>query len=84
MVEKADVIVKGMAVSPYRLGGKYLTVGGEVVRLEQVTNFDTSYQTMACRMGVHRYTARDFGRVTGTDHNNPDPRNLRYPPVEIV
>jgi len=73
-----------MKETPYRLGGKYLTVGGEVVRLTGISNFDTSYQTMECNRGIHRYTARDFGRVTGTDWNNPDPLNLLYPPVEIV
>lgn len=73
----------GTAPSPYQLGHHYRTVGGDVVRLISCHSAHDSYQTMACKDNVHRYTNRDFGRVTGTKWDEPDPRNLVYPP-EIV
>jgi hypothetical protein len=61
---------------PFILGNRYRTVGGDLVKLVEVANAGTVYETMACEAGVHRYTTRDFGRVTGTPLDNPDPRNL--------
>lgn len=79
-------IATGMYPSPYQLGHSYRTVGGDVVRLVGCENATDTYQTMCCKDRVHRYTARDFGRVTGTswEPGRADPRNLRYPPEPVI
>lgn len=64
---------------PYRLGNRYMTQGGEEVTLNQVANYGTSYESMCDAAGVHRYTRRDFGRVTGSAHDYSDLRNI--PPL---
>lgn len=64
---------------PYRLGNRYMTQGGEEVTLNQVANYGTSYESMCDDAGVHRYTRRDFGRVTGSSHDYSDQRNI--PPI---
>lgn len=64
---------------PYRLGNRYMTQGGEEVTLNQVANYGTSYESMCDDVGVHRYTRRDFGRVTGSAHDYSDQRNI--PPL---
>jgi hypothetical protein len=58
------------------LGNIYRTVGGDLVKLVKVSNEGTSYETMACAKGIHRYTQRDYGRVTATDSKKPDSNNL--------
>jgi hypothetical protein len=64
---------------PYRVGNRYMTQGGEEVTLNQVANYGTSYESMCDDAGVHRYTRRDFGRVTGSAHDYSDQRNI--PPL---
>ncbi|WP_312784635.1 hypothetical protein [Brevundimonas sp.] len=64
---------------PFVVGNQYRTQGGDMVRFVSVHRAGTSYETMADEDGVHRYTMRDFGRVTGTDHDYSDPRNT--PPL---
>lgn len=64
---------------PYVLGNQYRTQGGDLVKLVTVANAGTSYESMACEAGVHRYTRRDLGRVTGSPHDYSDPRNI--PPL---
>lgn len=61
---------------PFIVGNRYRTVGGDLVRLVEVHRAGTMYETMTDEEGVHRYTSRDFGRGTGTDHHKPDPRNI--------
>ena len=75
-------------VPPAYLPGKtYLNLKGEPVSIiaygDNVDLHGTSYETVRDDLNVHRYNRRDFGRVTGTNHNIPDPRNLRYPPEEF-
>lgn len=64
---------------PFMVGNTYRTQGGELVRFVSVSNEGTDYETMADEAGVHRYTRRDFGRVTGSAHDYSDPRNV--PPL---
>lgn len=64
---------------PFLLGNQYFTQDGELVRFVAVHHEGTSYETMEDEEGVNRYTRRDFGRVTGTDHNYSDSRNT--PPL---
>lgn len=80
---KVNALVPPPPPPPYRLNEAYRTLGGEYVMLVSIANAGTTYETMACEHGVHRYTARadDHGRVTGTPTDPPDPRNLVYPPV---
>ncbi|PLP60694.1 hypothetical protein CYK37_06125 [Mesorhizobium loti] len=54
----------------------YRTVSGDFVKLVAIANKGTWYETMADDEGVHRYTRHDFGKVTGTDHKNPDRRYI--------
>lgn len=68
-----------LAPSPFKLGEKYLTLAGDEVVFVHISNEQTTYETMCCDKGIHRYTRRDYGRCTGTDHNNPDPLNVRIP-----
>lgn len=66
---------------PYRVGRSYKTQGGQTVRFVGVANAGTVYETMFDEHGVHRYTTRDFGRVTGTAHDYSDPRNVPPPSI---
>lgn len=54
---------------PFRVGNYYQTLAGEWVLFCQVHNKGSGYETMSDQFGVHRYTDRDFGRVTGTAHD---------------
>jgi hypothetical protein len=54
---------------PFRLGNEYQTQAGDWVRFETVHNEGKDYETMADQHGHHRYTRRDFGRVTGAAHD---------------
>lgn len=64
----------------YLVGHSYKQRNKNTVLIIGVSNFNTEAETVYSMDGngtvVHRYNRRDFGRVTGTDHNNPDPRNL--------
>lgn len=62
---------------PFVLGNFYRTQGGSLIRFVKVHNEGTSYETFEDESGIHRYTQRDFGRVTGTCHEYSDPRNVR-------
>lgn len=64
----------------FLVGHSYKQLDGCVVLVLGVSNPNTSYETVYT-MGndgnvIHRYNRRDFGRCTGSDHENPDPRNL--------
>lgn len=61
---------------PFVLGNFYRTQGGQLIRFVEVHNEGTSHETMTDESGVHRYTQRDFGRVTGTCHEYSEPRNV--------
>lgn len=61
------------------VGNRYRTQAGETVRFVRVHNEGTDYETMEDEQGINRYTRRDFGRVTGSDHEYSDPRNT--PPL---
>lgn len=73
-----------VGISPFRLGGTYQTKNGKFVTLIGESNKGNSYHTMYCEKGIHRYVARDFGRVTGTDFDCSDPRCLVMPPIEPI
>lgn len=64
----------------YLVGHSYKQRDKNTVLIIGVDNFNTEAETVYSMDGngtvIHRYNRRDFGRVTGTDHNNPDPRNL--------
>lgn len=64
----------------YLVGHSYKQLNKNTVLIVGVANFNTNGETVYSvdpdGNTVHRYNRRDFGRVTGTDHNNPDPRNL--------
>lgn len=64
------------AVGIFKVGETYETYGGDKVKFVGVSeeNEGTTYETMFDEKGVHRYTIRDFGRITGT-HN--DLRNIK-------
>ncbi|MDT8925239.1 hypothetical protein RBE51_20815 [Pseudomonas taiwanensis] len=61
---------------PFVVGNFYRTLGGSLVRFVRTHNEGMMHETMEDEAGIHRYTRRDFGRVTGTDHHTPDPRNV--------
>ncbi|WP_177339531.1 hypothetical protein [Pseudomonas sp. Leaf58] len=61
---------------PFVAGNFYRTLGGVLVRFVRTHNEGMMHETMEDEAGIHRYTRRDFGRVTGTDHHTPDPRNV--------
>jgi hypothetical protein len=64
----------------FLVGHTYLQLNGSPVTIIGKTNDNTESETVysidSNGNTIHRYNRRDFGRVTGTDHNNPDPRNL--------
>lgn len=65
---------------PFVVGGYYQQLDGKWVKFVGVGGMPgTSYETMYDENGIHRYTRRDYGRVTGTSHDYPDLRNT--PPV---
>lgn len=61
---------------PFVVGNFYRTLGGAQVRFVRTHHEGMGHETMEDEAGIHRYTRRDFGRVTGTDHHPPDPRNV--------
>lgn len=71
--------IVGSQPVPYVVGNHYRTTAGDMVRFVTVSSEGTSYETMADESGIHRYTRRDFGRVTGSPHDYSDPRNV--PPL---
>ncbi|MBD8088848.1 hypothetical protein IFT48_02565 [Pseudomonas fluorescens] len=75
MIKAADEPM-GVVLVPFQVGNTYQTLEGKLVRFVKVHNEGNSYESMEDESGVNRYTRRDFGRVCGTDHNNPDPRNV--------
>lgn len=62
-----------------KVGDVYNAFDGSQIRLVGVSkeNAGTIYETMFDEEGVHRYSTRDFGRVTGT---KDDPRSLNLGP----
>lgn len=68
----------------FELGKSYRTQGGNVVTVVKVNNENRGYETVQCDdpingdpEGGHRYNRPgDLGRVTGTNHDGSDPRNL--------
>jgi Ribosomal protein L7/L12 C-terminal domain len=75
----------GVPLSPpmFLVGHSYKQRDKNTVLILGVSNFNTTGETVYSMdptgAVVHRYNRRDFGRVTGTDHNVPDPRNLEIP-----
>lgn len=64
----------------YLVGHSYKQINKNTILILGVSNFNTDGETVYSMdehgIVIHRYNRRDFGRVTGTDHNDPDPRNL--------
>lgn len=64
----------------FLVGHSYKQLDGCTVMVLGVSNPNTSYETVYTLGNdgnvIHRYNRRDFGRCTGSDHQNPDPRNL--------
>ena len=64
----------------YLVGRAYKQLDGNTTLVIGTTNIGTSYETVysidSMSNIIHRYNRRDFGRCTGTDHDNPDPRNF--------
>jgi len=73
---------QGQEPVPFVLGNQYLTQSGEWVRFVTIANEGTDYESMADEKGCHRYTRRDFGRVTGSAHDYSDPLNT--PPLYLA
>lgn len=68
---------------PLYLGQTYRTQDGKAVTMRTLHNAGTEYETMLGTDGLQRYSRRidDSGRVTGTNHDYSDPRNIaREPP----
>jgi hypothetical protein len=68
-----------MKREPFKVGNWYLTIGGRWICIKRKTNVDSYYETVVCSQGIHRYSnpnREDFGRVTGSNHDFSDPRNL--------
>ena len=66
---------KRLWIEPFRIGNTYRTRRGEHAKLIGKANEGTSYETVFCEKGVHRYSNRpipDMGRCTGrpSDHEN--------------
>jgi len=67
--------------SMFKVDETYETLGGEYVEIVGIHGAGTDHETVfSISPGgreVNRYNRRDYGRVTGTDHESPDPRNLK-------
>ena len=50
----------------WNIGDVATTRGGQKVLIVAISNVDTSYETVVCYKGIHRYNRRDYGRTTGT------------------
>lgn len=64
-------LLNHLEIAPFEVGQTYKMVGGGEVTLVGVSNEGTRYETMHCADNVHRYTRRDFGRVTGSSFDDP-------------
>lgn len=66
--------------SMYTIGRIYRQLDGQEVLIVGIANRGTDHETVySIAPGgdpIHRYSRRDFGRVTGTSFDRPDPRNL--------
>lgn len=69
-----------LAPPMFLVGQAYKQLDGCTVLILGVSNPNSSYETVYSMSSdgtvIHRYNRRDFGRCTGSDHQNPDPRNL--------
>lgn len=72
----------GLVPVPFVVGNSYQQQDGKWIRFVKVYREGTDYETMEDENGVHRYTSRDFGRVTGTSHDYSEPMNT--PPLYTV
>ena len=74
--------------SMFKVGETYKTVSGQEVTIAGIVHkgleHECVYTVNEHGPRIHRYNRRDFGRVTGTDHNNPDPDNLVEIPMRPV
>lgn len=75
VIQTADK-AEGMVPAAFQLGNSYRTLEGKLVRFVKIHNEGKNHETMEDESGVNRYTQRDLGRVTGSDHHTPDPRNV--------
>lgn len=65
----------------FKEGRAYRCLNGEMVTVLECKNEIRGYETTLGSDGIHRYNRTtgfggDQGRVTGTDHDNPDPHNF--------
>lgn len=71
---------EGLNPPKFMVGHTYKQVDGNNVVILGTSNANTSFETVYSIDSkgncIHRYNRRDFGLCTGTDHFNPDPRNL--------
>jgi hypothetical protein len=75
-------------VPRFKEGRRYRCMDGQMVTVLECVNSFRGYETVRisrtsenCPQGIHCYNrstglGRDQGRVTGTDHDFSDPRNL--------
>ncbi len=63
----------------FHVGTRYFTQAGEIVRFVGVSHEGSDYETMFDEDGRHRYTRRDYGRLTGTCHEYSNPGNTPPP-----
>lgn len=69
--------------SPFIEGNWYVTQAGARVRCLGFKGVGTTHETWYDAANVHRYSRRDFGRVTGSAHDYSEPRNC-LPPGYVV
>lgn len=72
---------ENLAPPMFLVGMTYLQLDKTPALIVGVANYGTSYETVysinSTGEPIHRYNRRDFGRVTGTDADNPSPYNLK-------
>lgn len=67
----------------YRIGCRYRMLNGQTTKIVGVANAGTGYETVYDNRGCHRYSRRDFGRVTGTRSDPPYPLNIPKDAVPV-
>lgn len=76
-----DPLPKAENPPMFLVGQAYHQVNGEIALVVGTSQTGSTYETVytidSQGNPVHRYNRRDFGRVTGSNHDNPDPRNFK-------
>lgn len=63
----------------FHVGLIYKTNDGRLVGITRIIHKGSNYECVKGNDGIWRYSSRDYGRVTGTNHDGSCPLNIMLP-----